>query len=87
MPVIPLALKTDMLRNGKIIRDIGPVCPENDVWFEFGPAMEITGAGYEDYRVVVRNTGGLMVLAPLLVLYCFGQRFLIQGIESSGLAN
>ena len=51
------------------------------------PAMDITGSGYEDYRVVIRNTGGLMVLAPLLVLYCFGQRFLIQGIESSGLAN
>ena len=49
--------------------------------------MEITGTGYEDYRVAVRNTGGLMVLAPLLILYCFGQKFLIQGIESSGLAN
>ena len=49
--------------------------------------MEITGTGYEDYRIVVRNTSGLMVLAPLIVLYCFGQKFLIQGIESSGLAN
>ena len=49
--------------------------------------IEITGTGYEDYRIVVRNTSGLMVLAPLIVLYCFGQKFLIQGIESSGLAN
>lgn len=49
--------------------------------------MEFTGSGYEDFRVVIRNTGGLMVLAPLLVLYVCGQRFLIQGIESSGLAN
>ena len=49
--------------------------------------MEITGTGYADYQVAVRNTGGLMVLAPLLVLYCFGQKFLVQGIESSGLAN
>ena len=49
--------------------------------------MEFNGAGYEDFRVAIRNTGGLMVLAPLLVLYVCGQRFLIQGIESSGLAN
>ena len=53
VPVIPLALKTDMLRNGKIIRDVGPVCPENDVWFEFGPAMEITGNGQEQQQQII----------------------------------
>lgn len=51
------------------------------------PTMDISGTGYADYKVVVQNTGGLMALAPLLLLYCFGQKFLIQGIESSGLAN
>lgn len=49
--------------------------------------LDVTGTGYEDYKVVIRNTAGLMVLAPLLVLYCAGQKFLVQGIESSGLAN
>ena len=43
--VVPMALKTDFLENGKLIRDLGPLRPERDVWFEFGPAMEIEGNG------------------------------------------
>lgn len=52
------------------------------------PATMITEVSENpDYKTVINNTAGLMVLAPLLVLYCAGQKFLVQGIESSGLAN
>ena len=37
------------------------------------------------YNGVVRNTAGLMVIAPLVVMYLFCQKFLVQGIERSGL--
>ena len=37
------------------------------------------------YLPVVKNTAGLMVIAPLVVLYLFCQKFLVQGIERSGL--
>ena len=40
-----------------------------------------------DYRIVARNTGGMMVIAPLIVLYLFCQRYLVQGIERSGLVG
>ncbi len=40
---------------------------------------------YLDY--VRANTGELMAIAPLLLLYCFMQRKIIQGIERSGLAG
>ncbi len=43
--VIPFALKTDFLKNGKIFRDLGPVCPENHVYFEFGKPIKIKGNG------------------------------------------
>lgn len=50
--VVPMALKTDILENGKFIRDLGPVYPERDVWFEFGPAMDVSGNGQEQQSAV-----------------------------------
>ena len=39
------------------------------------------------YQNVIRNTAGMMVIAPLIVLYLFCQRYLVQGIERSGLVG
>lgn len=38
-PVIPVALKTDLLGIGKIIRDFGKVDRSKKVWFKFGEAL------------------------------------------------
>ena len=48
VPILPLALKTDFLANGRILRDMGPVRPERKVCFEFAPPMEISGNGQEE---------------------------------------
>ncbi len=37
------------------------------------------------YYSAIRNTCGLMIIAPLVVMYLFCQRYLVQGIERSGL--
>ncbi len=37
------------------------------------------------YEGAIKNTGGLMIIAPLVVMYLFCQKFLVQGIERSGL--
>lgn len=51
VPVVPFALKTDFLTQGKgVFRDLGPVHPGRHTWFEFGPAMEITGNGQEQLQ-------------------------------------
>ena len=44
-------------------------------------------AGAALYQNVVQNTGGMMVIAPLIILYLFCQRYLVQGIERSGLVG
>ena len=44
-------------------------------------------AGQDLYYSAIRNTCGLMIILPLVVLYAFGQKFLVQGIEQSGLAH
>ena len=43
-------------------------------------------AGYEaGFSGAVKDTAGLMIIAPLIVMYLFCQRYLVQGIERSGL--
>lgn len=53
VPVIPFALKTDFLDNGKILKDMGPVHPERDVWFEFGEPITISGNGKEEQEFIM----------------------------------
>lgn len=53
VPVMPVALKTDFLGNGRFLRDLGPVHPEKDVYFEFGEPMDITGNGSEQQKKIV----------------------------------
>ena len=42
-------------------------------------------AGQNLYYAAIRNTCGIMIIAPLLVMYLFCQKYLVQGIERSGL--
>ena len=58
VPVIPMALKTDFLSNGKLCRDLGPVHPENDVWFEFGEPLNIEGNGQLQHQAVIDFISG-----------------------------
>jgi len=39
------------------------------------------------YQSAIRNTCGLMIIAPLIVVYLIGQNFLVQGIERSGVVG
>ncbi len=42
-------------------------------------------AGKNLYESAIKNTCGLMIIAPLIVVYLFCQKYLVQGIERSGL--
>ena len=44
-------------------------------------------AGTSIYYNVIQNTGGMMIIAPLIILYLFCQKYLVQGIERSGLVG
>ncbi len=39
------------------------------------------------YEAAITNTCGLMIIAPLIIMYLFCQRYLIQGIERSGIVG
>lgn len=39
------------------------------------------------HEAAVRNTCGLLIILPLIIIYLFCQRYLIQGIERSGIVG
>ena len=48
-------------------------------------SLSIDYPGQGMYYSAIRNTCGLMIIIPLVVMYLFCQRYLVQGIERSGL--
>ena len=52
---------------------------------EIPASLKTDYAGQNMYYAAIKNTCGLCIILPLVVLYCFGQNFLVQGIERSGL--
>ncbi len=53
VPVIPLALKTDFIQNGKYLRDLGPLDRSKKIYFKFGAPIKITGNGKEQHQLVI----------------------------------
>jgi multiple sugar transport system permease protein len=47
--------------------------------------LKIDYAGTALYEDAIVKAGGLMIIMPLVVMYLFCQKFLVQGIERSGL--
>ena len=52
---------------------------------EIPTSLKTDYAGQNMYYTAIRNTCGLCIIMPLVILYAFGQNFLVQGIERSGL--
>lgn len=50
-------------------------------------SLETTYAGQELYYSAINNTCGLMIIMPLVIMYLFCQRYLVQGIERSGIVG
>lgn len=47
VPVVPVAVKTDFVANGTIVKDLGRVYPERPIYYRFGPVLEPAGNGKE----------------------------------------
>ncbi len=48
-------------------------------------SLRLDFAAKELYDAAIKNTCGILIILPLIILYAFCQRFLVQGIERSGL--
>ncbi len=48
-------------------------------------SLDTNYAGSALYTAAIKNACGMLIITPLIILYLFGQRYIIQGIERSGL--
>jgi 1-acyl-sn-glycerol-3-phosphate acyltransferase len=53
VPVIPVAIKTDFWRNGRIIKDLGPINRKLPIYMEFGSPMNVSTSGKEEHAFMV----------------------------------
>ena len=50
-------------------------------------SLDTNYAGQALYTSAIRNTCGILIIFPLIILYLFGQRYIVQGIERSGITG
>lgn len=54
---------------------------------EIPPSLDISYAGKALFQTAIKNTAGLMIIFPLVIVYLFCQKYLVQGIERSGIVG
>jgi len=52
--IIPIALRTDFWKNGKIIKDLGPLDRSAPVMIKFGEPLTVTGTGKNEHSRIVK---------------------------------
>lgn len=50
-------------------------------------SLAYSGEGKDRFFSAVRNAAGILIILPLVIIYLFCQRFLVQGIERSGIVG
>lgn len=51
--VVPIAIKTDFWKNGRWLKDFGPIDRKKTIYIEFGEEMAIEGNGKEQHQYTV----------------------------------
>ena len=54
---------------------------------EIPESLKINYAGQSLFYTAIRNTAGIMIIFPLVIVYLFCQKYLVQGIERSGIVG
>ena len=68
---------------------VGKVILMPDMYLEM-PKSLVPYEGYGAttlYYNIVKNTAGMLIIAPLIIMYLFCQRYLVEGIERSGIVG
>lgn len=70
VPVVPIAIKTDFWKNGKIVKELGPIDRSKPIYIEFGEPISVTSSGKkENERIIdyissrLKSWGGIVDLA------------------------
>jgi len=55
--------------------------------FTIPKTLDVSYAGGNMFSAAIRNASAILILVPLIIIYLFFQRYLIQGIERSGITG
>jgi len=55
VPIIPLVLRTDAWKNGKRLKDLGPLDPSKPVHFSFGEPINVEGRGTKEHQEIIER--------------------------------
>ena len=58
-----------------------------DIYKSIPPSLASDYAGKALWENVIQNTAAIMIIMPLVIMYLFCQKYLVQGIERSGLVG
>lgn len=61
VPVVPVAIKTDFWKNGRIIKDLGPIRPRKPIFMTFGEPVCIRGNGKDEHAGIVEFISSQLV--------------------------
>ena len=53
VPVVPMALRTDFWANGRLIKDLGAICPDRPIRVAFDAPRRVDGTGRETHEAIV----------------------------------
>lgn len=76
---------TDNFYVDKLFTATGPTLIKDIV--KIPRSLSTNFAGQAAYDSAIRNTCGLLILLPLIILYLFAQKYIVQGIERSGITG
>ena len=51
--VVPIALKTDFWKNGKHLKDLGPIDRSKPIYFDFGKPFSVAGSGKVENQKII----------------------------------
>jgi len=52
--IIPMSIKTDFWGNGKLVKDLGPIRRDREIFIKIGSPLEITGNGKEQNDQIIQ---------------------------------
>lgn len=77
---------TDSFYTGIFFTSSGTTLMKNII--DIPKTIDVSAATASDqYSNAIYNTCGLLIIAPLVLIYVFAQKFIIQGIERSGITG
>ena len=78
---------TDSFYSGMFFPTTGPKLFKDILTVPSSLKDEIVYSGQMLYEAAINNTCAMLILAPLIVVYLFCQRYLVEGIERSGIVG